>query len=189
MIKKIQKVLEDGILPDGDHINIPTRMWLEDLIKEEKNMSEEKVLICTVGLPRSGKSTFCNQHISSAPIVNPDSVRLAMHGQRFIAETEPFVWATVKVMIKALFRAGHNCVIFDATNTGADLRKNMRSSEYRSVYKVIKEDPEICKQRAIADGMEDLIPIIDRMHEFYDSLTEGEVAYEDWINEEETNKE
>ena len=188
IVEQIQKVSEDGILPDGDHINIPIIMWLEDLIKKEKDTPKENVLICTVGLPRSGKSTFCKNFIHNTPIVCPDSVRLAMHGQRFIAEAEPFVWATVKVMIKALFRAGHGLVVFDAVNTVADLRKNMRSSEYRSVYKVVREDPEICKQRAIADDMEDLVPVIDRMSEYWDDLTEDEVAYEDWLDEKETNK-
>jgi len=184
--EEIIKVLKDGILPDGDHINLPARMWLEDLIDYENicdKIPEEKILICTVGLPRSGKSTFCKEHLSSYPIVNPDSVRLAMYGQRFIVEAESFVWATVKVMIKALFRAGHQIVVFDATNTVADLRNDMRSSEYKSVYKVVNTDLEICKQRAIDDGMEDLVPIIERMSAYFDDLTEEEILYEDWLNE------
>ena len=32
IIDEIKKVIETGILPDGDHVNIPTQMWLEDLI-------------------------------------------------------------------------------------------------------------------------------------------------------------
>jgi len=187
MIKEeIIKVLEDGILPDGDHINLPTRMWLEELMDYENicdKIPKEKILICTVGLPRSGKSTFCKEHLSSYPIVNPDSVRFAMYGQRFIVEAESFVWATVKVMIKALFRTGHQIVVFDATNTVADLRNDMRSSEYKSVYKVVNTDLEICKQRAIDDGMEDLVPIIERMSAYFDDLTEEEILYEDWLNE------
>lgn len=32
MIKEeIKEVAKTGILPDGDHINTPTQMWLEDL--------------------------------------------------------------------------------------------------------------------------------------------------------------
>jgi len=31
-IDEIKKVAESGILPDGDHVNISTQMWLEDLI-------------------------------------------------------------------------------------------------------------------------------------------------------------
>lgn len=52
-----------------------------------------------VGLPRSGKSTYAmNQGV---PVVNPDSVRLALHGQPYIAEAEGMVWAVVFLMAKA----------------------------------------------------------------------------------------
>jgi predicted kinase len=50
-----------------------------------------KILILTVGLPRSGKSSWSRQQ--TFPVVNPDSIRLALHGLRFAPEAEPFVWA------------------------------------------------------------------------------------------------
>jgi len=39
-----------------------------------------KILILTVGLPRSGKSTWAAK--KGFPIVSPDAIRLAMHGMR-----------------------------------------------------------------------------------------------------------
>lgn len=36
LLDKIKEVAKTGILPDGDHIIIPTQLWLEDLIIEEK---------------------------------------------------------------------------------------------------------------------------------------------------------
>ena len=130
-------------------------------------MDETKTLILTVGLPRSGKSTWARQQ--GHPIVNPDSIRLALHGRPFIAEAESFVWAIAKTMVRALFSAGHNTVIVDATNT---TRK--RRDEWKSVAAVRKCKMFLCdtgqaKQRAAeqypADQAcrEGLLAAIDRM--------------------------
>lgn len=43
-----------------------------------------KKLILTIGLPRSGKSTWAKQQ--GCPVVNPDSIRLALHGKAYIQE-------------------------------------------------------------------------------------------------------
>ena len=40
-----------------------------------------KEIIVTVGLPRSGKTTWAREQ--GYPIVNPDSIRLSLHGKRF----------------------------------------------------------------------------------------------------------
>jgi predicted kinase len=74
-----------------------------------------KTLIMTVGLPRSGKSTWAIAQ--GHPVVCPDAIRLALHGQPFIATAEPVVWATAKLMVASLFEAGHGVVILDATNS------------------------------------------------------------------------
>lgn len=66
-------------------------------------------LLVTVGLPRSGKSTWAKQQ--GAPVVNPDAIRLALHGQAFLQEAEPLVWVMAKYMVEALFLAGHSTVI------------------------------------------------------------------------------
>ena len=71
-----------------------------------------KVLILTVGLPRSGKSTWAKKQ--GYPIINPDSIRLALHGEHFIEDAEPMVWTIAMYMTKALFLAGHNKIIIDA---------------------------------------------------------------------------
>ena len=75
---------------------------------------KNKTLILTVGLPRSGKSTWAMQQ--GYPVVNPDSIRLALHGHRFREESEEHVWAIAKTMVNSLFIAGHDKVIVDATN-------------------------------------------------------------------------
>jgi len=40
-----------------------------------------------------------------------------MYSEPFIKEAEKIVWTIVHYMVKALFIAGHNKVILDATNT------------------------------------------------------------------------
>ena len=106
-----------------------------EAILEEKNVNVEilpngqvvirKTLIAMVGLPRSGKSTWAKK--AGHPIVSPDAIRLALHGQRFISEAEPFVWAIAKAMVRALFLAGHSAVILDATNNTRKRRDEWKS--------------------------------------------------------------
>ncbi len=141
-------------------------------------------LIVTVGLPRSGKSTWCKKTRVQlrCPIVCPDAVRLAVTGQRFVRESEPTVWMVVQYMVRALFEAGHPCVILDATNTTKDRRKFWLNEARLGYYNgdtavhfvVFETDAEECKRRAIADGMADLVPIIDSMHDGFEPLDSTE---------------
>ena len=84
-----------------------------------------KTIHIMVGLPRSGKSTYAAKLSVefNAPIVNPDSVRLALHGQAFIPTAEQMVWAIVDYMIKSLLMC-HDHVILDATNTVVERREH-----------------------------------------------------------------
>ena len=87
-----------------------------------KNMREFSI---TVGLPCSGKSEFC-EHLQSTfgfTIVNPNNIRLALHGQRFIKSAEPLVWAITETMVRALLLNNHN-VILNSTNINKQLRSN-----------------------------------------------------------------
>jgi predicted kinase len=136
-------------------------------------------LIVTVGVPRSGKSTWAHETSKQlhCPIVNPDSVRLAVTGKRFVKFAEPTVWMVVRYMVRSLFHAGHNTVILDATNTTKERRKfwldECRQGYYGEAtvcFAVFDTDPETCKQRAIATNMEDLIPVIDAMDAGFEPL-------------------
>jgi len=129
-----------------------------------------KTLIVTVGLPRSGKSTWAKT--TGFPVVNPDSIRMALYGQEFLVEAEDMIWTLSKYMVKSLFIAGHDTVILDATNLTDHSRDFWISKEWDVEWKIFDTDVEICKQRAIEGGKEKLIPIIEKMNRFKSIPTE-----------------
>lgn len=135
------------------------------------------LLIATVGLPRSGKSTWAqkSRRQEGAAIVCPDAIRLAIHGQPFIADAEPLVWATAQAMVRALFHAGHDLVILDATNATAERRKMWKgTSLYTTRFKVFSAGEEECITRAVLDGRQDLVPVIHRMAAAFQPLGPSE---------------
>jgi predicted kinase len=132
---------------------------------QEDRVFNRRRLILTVGLPRAGKSTWARG--TGFPMVNPDSIRLALHGQVYQALAEDFVWAIAKNMVKSLFIAGHENVILDATNT-----THKRQEDWEGVaedvdaevyFKVFYTMSDLCIDRAITDNKEVLIPVIKRM--------------------------
>ena len=120
-----------------------------------------KTLYILIGLPRSGKSTYAQS--MGHPIVNPDSIRIALHGQAFIKKAEPFVWAIAHKMVESLFLAGHNDVVLDATNTTSKRRKEWLSDAWDCRYIYLERPQHICVERAKSSGMDYLIPDIERM--------------------------
>lgn len=138
-----------------------------------------RLCIAMMGLPRSGKSTIA-KYLSGkygAPIVNRDSIRLALHGQRFVPEAEPFVKAISDVMLRSLFITGHNIVIVDETNYSRSARDTLKSDGWDTVFYELKIDPDVCKERAIITEKPDLIPVIDSMYSRYEPLGSDEKEY------------
>lgn len=134
-------------------------------------------LYVMVALPRSGKSTYVNEHFKDIVKVSADQLRLLTYGKRFRFEGESKVWYTRQIMLRALMEQGLDIVI-DETNTIKKSRKEILSLakqySYDTVAIVIKTDKEICTQSAIQTNQEDLVPVIERMAESYDEVTEEE---------------
>lgn len=131
-----------------------------------------KELYLTVGLPHSGKSTWAKQQ--NWPIVNPDSIRLAIHGERFISQAEPFVWAVAKTMVRALFLAGHDKVLLDATLTTPERRSEWNSTDWTSRYILFTADKQECIRRARVIDDEYIVPVIERMAGYFVPLRPDE---------------
>ncbi|MCI0393278.1 MAG: ATP-binding protein [Acidobacteria bacterium] len=136
-------------------------------------------LICLVGLPYSGKTTWARSQ--AHPIVCPDAIRLAIHGQRFVREAEPFVWATAKAMVRALFLAGHPTVVLDATNNTTKRRNEWLDGDWKTVFKLCTASPALCLQRAQMEGGHKSMnyPCIESTVEF----RAGPYEIRAWINE------
>jgi len=120
------------------------------------------LLVVTVGLPRSGKSTWAR--LTGWTVVNPDMVRLAFQNRPFIQETETWIWSIVRVMVKSLVLAGNTPIVIDATHTTMARRREWFPCElWNTMYRIFPVGVEECKTRAYADGREDLIGVIDKM--------------------------
>lgn len=132
-----------------------------------------KHLWMTVGLPRSGKSTFVQR--TGLPIVNPDSIRLALTGQRYYGPAEPIVWATAKLMTRALFLAGHNDVILDATNTTQQRRAEWKADLWVRSFLIVSTSPAVCLERAESAKDEVILPVIRKMVEEYEPIGASEI--------------
>lgn len=130
------------------------------------------VLICMVGLPRSGKSTIVKELAQKlhAPIVRRDDIRLATHGQRYQILAEPMIKAISLIMIRSLFLSGHEYVISDETHYSKAAREFNSDPSWENVYYPVTTDKEVCKERAILTNQPDLLPVIDEMAARFEPL-------------------
>lgn len=126
-----------------------------------------KNLVMMVGLPRSGKSTIARELVkhTDAAIVNPDAIRLALHGHLFYAPAEPMVWGVAHTMVDSLFESGHSTVILDACSCTQKRRDEWKRSSYRRYVIEVLTKKDVCLSR-VEDS--DLIPVIERMAQNYE---------------------
>jgi predicted kinase len=129
-------------------------------------------LIVTCGLPRSGKSTHALK--LGFPIVSPDAIRLALHGQRYVQLAEPFVWATAQVMARSLFKAGHDTVIVDACSISFERRQMWMSHDWQVQLHVLLTSKDECIRRAHMLKDFEIVPIIERMAREFEMPTNAE---------------
>lgn len=133
------------------------------------------LLIVTVGLPYSGKSTWAQQQ--GCPIVCPDAVRMAVHGRRFIFLAEPIVWTHVTIMVRALFNAGHDKVVLDGTANTRKRRRQWCGQMWLTKFKVFRTSRDECVARAQANNDVDVVAIIERMSQEHEMLVSDEVEF------------
>lgn len=119
-----------------------------------------KTLILTVGIPRAGKDTWAKS--TGIPIVNTDNIRLCLHGTAFYAPAEPMVWAIAHVMVEALLES-HDTVILSSCAVSERRRNEWNSAKWTTKYKLFDTSVAVCKERALANGQEYLLKVIDRM--------------------------
>jgi len=143
--------------------------------------SQRKRLICMMGLPRSGKSTVARELSATlgVPIVNRDSIRLALHGQRYESLAEPMVRAIALIMVRALFHAGHDTVIADETNLKETTRSFWQESlEWATFFLHVDTPKDVCLARAADMNDEQIQPVIESMHAYTEPLDRHEKRFD-----------
>ena len=123
------------------------------------------ILIVMVGLSNSGKSTWTHSLSEefSIPIVEPDSIRMAIHGQEYLPSAEPYIWLTAHTMVDSLFLTGYTAVILDSTQTQGRFRREWMSKKWNTVFIHASTPMEVCLERAEKDGRLHLLPVIRNM--------------------------
>jgi len=131
-------------------------------------------LILMVGLPYSGKSTIARSF--KHPIVCPNQIRIALHGQRYEPLAEPMVWAMAKVFVRSLFLAGHDQVVLDACSVTSSRRDDWIDEAWTRSYVVCDVSKIACMTRAQNNNDSYILPIIDRMATYleFDGILYGD---------------
>ena len=144
-----------------------------------KKYNNRELLIVTVGLPRSGKSTWAKAQ--GFPIVNRDSIRYALRSDSLIWQRRRMVAAIALCMVRALFLAGHTHVIVDETCTTRKRRAFWKKTvPQTTVFKYIATPADVCRARAVAETDAAILPVIDRMAAQFEPLGDDEFKYEDF---------
>ena len=121
----------------------------------------QNILILTIGLPRSGKSTWAKQQ--RFPIVSKDALRLSIHGERFLPHAELLIDTLATYMVRSLFLAGHTTVIVDECHVTKNRRERWRNNLWLVQYQTFHTSKEECIKRAQMDNDYEIVPVIERM--------------------------
>ncbi len=126
-----------------------------DKIKESE--IKKGSLYYLIGLPRSGKSTFCNNWIAEKPnriVLNADNFRLALHTKGYIHESEDMVNTVIFYSVKALLLSGYE-VLVDDTHTRLESRYRWDRIGGKQIY--IDTPLEICLSRVVGSDEDEEI--------------------------------
>lgn len=134
-------------------------------------------LVATVGLPKSGKSTWIYHNAlgRGIPVVSLDAIRMALTGKVFEPEREPEVWDLARFIVHVLFLGGHTIVVVDECNNTINQRLIWKSDLWQTLFKVFDTPVAVCIERAKASHDEYLIPVIERKAAEFEELTDQEV--------------
>jgi predicted kinase len=143
-----------------------------------KPVDRKPKLYFTIGLQRSGKSTYCTRWAQNLEmpgdgypraIVCADSIRLAFHGERYLRKPEPFIFTFDTLMIQSLLERGHDVIADETATTERSIRRIL-SIDINAQHIVIDTPKEECQRRAILTGQVDLVPVIERVSVQFEKL-------------------
>lgn len=123
-------------------------------------------LFFTIGLARAGKSSFAKRWKSEGNnrvVLEQDNFRAGTYGVRFRLEGEELARGSFIVAIRALLLGGYDVLAVD-THTGYWNVNQMLMIDPKAQATIFHTPLEVCKERALADNMPDLLPSLDRMN-------------------------
>ncbi len=100
-----------------------------------------------------------------------------MFGKLWDGPREHLVLPTARTMVRTLFFAGHQRVIFDSVNTTRALRDFWKPSDdlhWDRTYHVVPTDADTCRRRAVQSDREYLCQVIDRFEASYELVGDDE---------------
>lgn len=103
------------------------------------------ILYTLVGLPASGKSTFCKSH-PECVYVSSDAIRKELYGDEATQGNASDVFAIAHERIDYYLTLGYN-VIFDATNTTRKSRKQALAHKAYHIAVYFDIPVSVCKAR------------------------------------------
>lgn len=121
------------------------------------------------GLPRSGKSTYCQEWLNEqhklkrlAVVVSGDAFRKALHGHEFLPIAESYVFAAMDTAIRALLLTGFNVLVDETSTTEETILRYLRI-DIDATPIIINTPSHVCICRAKQTDKPFLVEPIKRM--------------------------
>jgi len=159
----------------GEAVAMGAAAELVEELDERLGGTVRNYLLLLVGLPMSGKTRRARQ--LGVPVVCPDAIRLALHGERYRPSAEPMVWTMARYMAMSLFLAGHRLLVVDATNISRARREAWRSPLWTCVWEKMDATREECRIRAAQKNDRLIDDVIVRMAGEFEDIGHEEAPY------------
>lgn len=138
-----------------------------------------KFLLMTIGLPRSGKTTWVKRNLNPEDvIVSGDEIRKIVYGQRFWEDGETLMLAISSLFMRMLMEQGKT-IIVDECNVTRKCREPIlemaKRYGYYAIGAIFPTPKEECLRRADITNDDIIKPVIERMAANYQApeLDEG----------------
>lgn len=139
----------------------------------------DKFLLMTIGLPRSGKTTWVKRNLNPEDVVvSGDEIRKIVYGQRFWEDGETLMLAISSLFMRMLMEQGKT-IIVDECNVTRKCREPVlemaKRYGYYAIGAIFPTPKEECLRRADITNDDIIKPVIERMAANYQApeLDEG----------------
>lgn len=138
-------------------------------------------LVATVGLPRSGKTTWTEamREVRGWPVVSMDAYREALAEGKAHTAVENIIRCHVEIAVRANLTRREVCLL-DACLLRRWERKQFLDNSYDVVFKVMDVGAETCVKRARRGGQFALAEHIWRLDRERDPIGADKARFQEW---------